>query len=292
MRRRVALLAAMGLVAGLLGIAPAQAQDQPVGIIIFQGTGWVCGSGGSQLSSGEWTRLQGHPDPPPTRMPRWDPGQPTDSEYGPMLSATGGAVNAGGCQSWEDQIWAAAKNVVTGRGSTAGLWAPGMGPPMVGPYRLSVGAGLPDPAGVIDADSSACVTNIVDPSNPDPTQCNIESYGWLTPGLSATGAHAFSSKGRGWSEATALQTGAVTTAYLAWQQSAATILPLIGQGNATGTGPVAVIGFTSSRSGGEGTGNAGLSPVDPQPTSGFVTEGMTVSFPLPPGWPGASDPLR
>ena len=144
-----------------------------------------------------------------------------------------------------------------------GLTWPGAGPPAVGPFSFLAGPAVFPP-------ESICVSSIGGPG------CIFDSFGMLFPGSSGFGAYCGSSEGMGFSTFSAADDSLITGATFGWDQSAATILPLVGEVVAStpeGGEGATVVGFTSSR-GTDGGGNCNINQV----TTGFNVEGMIVTF--------------
>ncbi|HVL80306.1 MAG TPA: hypothetical protein VM840_01785 [Actinomycetota bacterium] len=182
-------------------------------------------------------------------------------------------VPGGECAYYmDDPLW----NRVTNNPPGQGLYWPGVGPAArYSPVEFTAGPQSLPPG-------SLCVSTVTGPG------CSIRSF--ATPeearamthgvfrGRSGVGAYCGSSYGRLTSTFTAAphpvtgQTYPQVTFDYTWEQSAATILPIVGRGNDGST----LIGFTSSR-GVSGSGDCGISA----PTTAFQVEGFTVSFRAP-----------
>lgn len=148
-----------------------------------------------------------------------------------------------------------------------GLYWPSLGPPAVGPFSFKAGPGE-------EPGQTLCV------SSQGGSGCTFDSWGMLYEGSSGYGAYCGSSLGEGRSIFTGAD-GTVLVADFGWEQSAATILPLVGSVvSSSGTGApdnaakgANVIGFTSSRGTGDG-GNCNISEV----TTAFQVEGMVLTY--------------
>lgn len=193
-----------------------------------------------------------------------------------VLEGVGKVCNAvpnGECgYDLSDPLW----SKVTNNPPAQGLYWPGVGPAATySPVEFAAGSSTSPPG-------SLCVSTVGGPG------CSVRS--WATPeqarakthgvfkSKGGLGAYCGSSYGRLTSTFSAARnpvTGAqypqVTFDY-EWQQSAATILPIVGTGNDGST----LIGFTSSR-GLADTGDCGISKA----TTSFQVEGFTVSFRAP-----------
>ena len=255
MRRLMATVAVASLFIGMLGLTPAGATHcdqgnitacpEPATVIVIEGVGNVCSKA--------------------------------------VLSPAEAALYTSKCvYNYSDPSWASKSvspwNQSGGANGSKyqGLFWPGVGPGAIGPYSLRISPSASPP-------NNLCVSSVGGPG------CQSESAGKLTPGnqsgtgLTGIGAHCGSSNGSGVVKFRSADGSLLTEGTSAWEQSAATILPLRGQilrGTRNGTPFVyptdkrpTLTGFTSSRGLG-GAGNCGIT----DPTTGFQVEGMVVTF--------------
>jgi hypothetical protein len=248
MRRKLAITAALAMGAGIIGIAPAQAQVVPVTVIVTEGVGLVCGA--ASLTPAQATKY-GNSKPGATGKHAWCiyPGTP-----GYDL-----AVNPG--QTTHPQWW---ETGYKNGSKFQGLFLPGVGPGANGPYSLTI-TGAPNPP------ANVCVDSVEGPG------CTAKLAGRLTPGpIAGHGAYAGGSQGTGEFTFTSATGQYNSAGNLGWNQSAATILPLQGSVTSGSDAGASIVGFTSSRgvTGDSSAGNAGVQ----LPTTGFQVEGMLVAY--------------
>lgn len=249
--RRIALGVAATAITAFTGVLPAQAQDNPVNVIVTEGVGLVCGAANAKMTQAE-KNLYGNLAPGDTAKSAW-------CLY-PSTAGYDAPVNPG--QTSHPQWWAAGyKN-----GSKfQGLFAPGIGPGANGPYVLAIAKQVTNPP------ANMCVDTIEGPG------CGTRLVGRLTPApINGFGAHAGSSHGDGVFTFTSATGLVENSGELGWNNSLATILPLEGAVTAGDGAPASIIGFSSSRgvTGDSNAGNAGVTA----PTTGFQTEGFIVQY--------------
>lgn len=236
MKRTLVAGGALALAATALAAVPASAThgtQQPAAVVIaIGGTGNVC----SAANSTQWNSLWGS--------------NPTSNAPQPIQMS---------CSYYTDPIWAQ-----TGDPNftpSQGLYFPRNGPPASAGGFTFVATG-----GTVAADQSYCVDTY------EGANCTIRSAGSLYPGNpTGFGIYCGSSRGYGRSQYTSAGQTLLTTTTFNWQQSAATVLPIIG----TVSNGATTIGFTSS----SGTGVASDGNCSRNtPTTGFRVHGLFVTF--------------
>ncbi|HVE92726.1 MAG TPA: hypothetical protein VNE62_10595 [Actinomycetota bacterium] len=191
-----------------------------------------------------------------------------------VLEGVGFVCNAAGANctyDLEDPLWNKVTNAHCFSGCQGFFW-PGLGPRILrSPVEFAAGPDLKAP-------DSFCVSTLGGPG------CSIHSYSpdgnyGVFPSAVGLGAYCGSSRGRLRSDTRSAQSSVsgrvVRVSYeYTWEQSGATVLPIVGSGIDLDTGKRStLVGFTSSR-GLSGAGDCGIS----QATTQFQVEGMTVSF--------------